>query len=82
MKKEKEKIIVKYRLLIDTVRDDDGNQHTVYGIQSVSSDETVVLSISDISFDSQKAQVFVDLCNSLELSIIHFYDVLDDFLAE
>ena len=73
---------MKYRLLIKTIRDEDGTQHTVYGIQAVTYDENVVLSISDISFDSQKAQAFVDLCNFLGLSIIHFYDVLDDFLAE
>ena len=82
MKKEKEKIIVKYRLLIETIQDQDGTQHTVYGIQSVSSDENVVLSISDISFDSQKAKIFVDLCNALELSTLHLYDVVEDFLAE
>lgn len=73
---------MKYRILIDMVYDDEGIKHIVYGIQAVEYDGKVILSISDISFDFQKVQAFVDKCNSVDLSLFHLHDVVEDFLTE
>ncbi len=37
--------------------------------------------ISDISVDYEKISTLVTLCNQLELSPIHLWDVVEDFLA-
>lgn len=42
---------------------------------------TVVASVRDITYDRQALSEFVDLCNSLELSVLHLNDAVEDFLA-
>lgn len=61
-------------------------ERTSYGIAAYSGAEldgttTVLLHISDITCDASKITELVELCNRLELSPIHIYDVVDDFLA-
>ncbi len=38
--------------------------------------------VSDITVDYEKISALVSLCNQLELSPIHLWDVVEDFLAE
>ena len=42
---------------------------------------TIVASIHDITSNKQALAELVSLCNRLELSPIHLYDVVEDFLA-
>lgn len=43
---------------------------------------TVVISVHDITSDKEKLSRLVEDCNKLELSSVHLYDVVEDFLAE
>ena len=38
--------------------------------------------IDDLSFDKQRVQDLVDLCNQLQLDPVHLFDVVDDFMFE
>jgi hypothetical protein len=42
---------------------------------------TIVASVHDVTDDKDRLCDLVDLCNSLELSVCHLYDVVEDFLA-
>ena len=59
-----------------------------YGIAVYAKDDsdecisTVLDIISDISSEKEKVEDLVRKCNLLELSPIHFHDVVEDFLAE
>ena len=55
-------------------------EHIGYGIRY--RDSMMTKSFEDISMDRAKIIFLLDLCNSSELSPIHFSDVLEDFLAE
>lgn len=37
-----------------------------------------IVSIDDAFFSREKAENLVNLCNTLELDVIHFYDVVED----
>ena len=65
-----------YRLNQTIIKDEDEKECDTYGI---SFDDIV---IEDISINKQKIEKLVNLCNELELSPIHIYDVIDDFLVE
>lgn len=71
-----------YCLREDTIFDEDGKEHIVYGIQAVDEKRTVLLSFSDVFFDRQKAKHFVNLCNKGRLSFLHLANVVEDALAE
>ena len=63
------------------------NRRVTYGIAAYSFAEadgtaTVIASIHDITDDKEKLSLLVDTCNSLELSVIHLYDVVEDFLVD
>lgn len=58
-----------------------------YGIAAYSNSETdgtatIIASIHDISEDKVKLLELVQNCNCLELSAIHLYNVIEDFLAD
>ena len=65
-----------------------GNEsRTSYGIVAYANAEqngtaTVVTSIHDVTSDEQSLRRLVDDCNSLELSIVHLPDVVEDFLLD
>ena len=71
-----------YQLLTETIDIGDGMARTTYGIVAVTQDGKTITSIRDISCDQKKAQEFVDLCNTLGLSLLHIDDAVDDFIAE
>ena len=59
---------------------------TSYGITAYSRNNehgttVTVATVHDITADKQALTEFVALCNRLELSAIHFRDVIDDYLA-
>ena len=63
------------------------DRRITYGIAAYSSAEvdgtaTVIASIHDINDDKEKLSELVNTCNRLELSVIHLYDVVEDFLVD
>ena len=65
-----------YALYQSTIADEHGQKHTTYGM---SYNDTTV---KDISVNKAKVENLVNLCNKLDLSFIHLYDVIDDFLVD
>lgn len=65
-----------YRIREDSIYDDLGNPHTVYGIEAPSYN----ISIPDIFTSKPAAEEFVNLCNRLDLSPEHVYEVIDDMI--
>ena len=70
-----------YQLRKDSISDEDGKPHLVYGIDILSSSGKILKSIPDIFLNEKEAKKFVTLCNSEELDIIHVYDVIEDVLT-
>ena len=66
----------KYRLKTDTVHDEHGIPHTVYGINA----PTEQIAVSDIFYHKAEAKAFIKKCNKLDLSPLHLPDVIDDLL--
>ena len=68
-----------YKLTADTIIDELGNEHIVYGI-AITNDTSDIPErvISDIFGERDAAEWFVELCNRLELSP----DQLDDAVAD
>lgn len=53
----------------------------VYAASEEDGTDTIVASVHDITADKRALSELIDLCNRLELSIIHLNDVVEDFLA-
>ena len=75
-------MVCTYRVRTDTVHDEARTTHTVYGIEAIGDGGKILLSISDVFFDRQRAKDFADLCNREKLSFLHFRDAIEDALAE
>lgn len=56
-----------------------GNYQT-FGIRAISNGE-VLMEIDDVTIDEERIKEFVRECNDGELSLIHIYDVIEDFLG-
>lgn len=54
---------------------------TSFGVQAANEVGHTVAEANDISVDKAKVAHLVQLCNNLELSILHFFDVVDDFIG-
>lgn len=68
-------------ILLETVLE----TRTGFGIAAVCDTAGTVIvlqSFIDLCSEQQAAAEFVDRCNTLELSLCHLQDVVDDFLAE
>ena len=65
-----------YQLRSDTILDDKGISHTVYGVDLPSEN----ISIKDVFCNRKEAETFIKLCNDLDLSPLHLQDVLQDIL--
>lgn len=62
-----------------------GKSRTSFGIATYAAHDidgtaTIIASVSDISGDLQRLSDFTDTCNRLELSPVHLYDVIEDFI--
>ena len=65
-----------YILRSDTVLDDQGNPHIVYGLESPSAQ----IAVRDVFYHKNEAHAFINKCNKLDLSPIHLPEVIDDIL--
>ena len=54
---------------------------TSFGIKVTDPSGQVIAEAMDISNDKAKISHLVRLCNHLELSSLHFFDVVDDFIG-
>ncbi len=68
-----------YTLNLNTVADENGKNHLTYGIDVFHNNRTA-LSIPDISTEKTRMEELVKLINEHNLSIIHIYDIIEDFL--
>lgn len=65
-----------------------GEQHRcAYGLVAYANADqdgtaTIIASANDISSDMQSVCELADKCNQGKLSLIHFDDIVEDFLAE
>lgn len=70
-----------YRVRTDTITDEEGRCHTVYGIDAWEEGggaPRLLQSVPDIFFDRERAEALADLCNSVGLSLIHLPHVIED----
>lgn len=61
-------------------------ERTAYGIAAYADAEldgsaTVIARIGDVTHDESKGYELAELCNRLELSPMHLYDVVEDFIG-
>ena len=59
----------------------DGRSRIFYGIAALDG-ERILLSARDLSPDRTRVEALIDNCNRLGLSPLHFWDVVEDFLAD
>lgn len=69
----------KYEIVRTSAKKEEGNT-LPFGIKIVGKEGDTVCMAADISEDNKKMDELVRLCNKLELSPIHFYDVISDFI--
>lgn len=72
-----------YELIEETCQID-GRNRTSFGIAAyIKSTEGEVLlnAVHDLGFEKGRLVALVDQCNRLKLSVVHLYDVLEDFLS-
>ena len=54
----------------------------VYADAEIDGTATIVASARDVTCDMDKLQCLVDKCNNEKIPIVHFDDVVEDFLAK
>ena len=69
-----------YKVRKDVVIDEEGIEHTVFGIDAVNFLGRVVKSVSDIYFDSEKAEQLAEKCNASGLGCVCIMNRLTDIL--
>ena len=79
--KEDETMLHNYRICESNVIDEDNKIHTVYGIELYRGG-VLIKSYPDVFFEKEKAERLTYLCNALELSPLHFLDVIEDALTD
>lgn len=70
-----------YCMRKDTVQDEDGREHTVYGIEAIADGGETLASYPDVFFNKDKAEHLIGLCNKGGLSLVHLRDIIDDALV-
>ena len=77
---------IKYGIVDETYSIDSikRTSYVIVGYSNIDVDgtATIVISVRDVSDDKQKMLDLIELCNRLEVSDIHLYDVINDFFAE
>ena len=53
-----------------------------YANMSEDGTTTIVASVRDISSDKHQVEELINLCNHLQLSLLHLDDVIEDFLSQ
>lgn len=69
-----------YVVRTDFVRDEESCVHMTYGIELLA-DSEVIKSYPDIFAEREDAEAFATLCNNLDLSPVHFDDVIEDVIT-
>ncbi len=69
-----------YELIEEVIESGEDGNYTAYGITYKSKEKSV--SVSDLTFDKDKALNFVLLCNRLNLDPDHLFDAAEDFVFE
>lgn len=69
-------------VLTENLYCDENHSKTFYGIEVYEAPDKIVATIRDITTDRERLFKFIQTCNLLELSPIHLYDVIEDFLTE
>ena len=72
---------ITYELRTDIVNDEERCSYIVYGIMAKNIRGKTLQSIPDIFFDREKAEEFVNLCNSEKLELVHLMDVIEEILV-
>lgn len=70
----------KYVMICDTYKDEVGT-HTGYGIAVVDCRANTISAAPDLSTNESEVAELVSKCNERELSLLHFMDVVEDFLS-
>ncbi len=69
----------KYILIQKTYLSED-KSHTSYGIAAVDHKQRIVSAAEELSSNESKVAELVIMCNEMKLSLVHFWDVVEDFL--
>ena len=75
-------MVYTYRMREDPLRDEQGIEWKVYGIEAVDSAGNILCCFPDIFFDRERAKAFVRSCNVQRVELLHMQDVIDNVLAE
>ena len=67
-----------YSIREDVTEDEEGQLHTVYGIDVISDSGACIKSVPDLFCEKEKATALIDTCNKLQLHIVHLMDVILD----
>ena len=70
-----------YKLRADIIYDESDVPFTVYGVDCLSAGN-IILSVEDIFFDLHKAEEFVVLCNSVNLSPAYLETMANNAVEE
>ena len=70
-----------YRLIETKEASEQLGSYTSFGMEAACGEE-VIRRQTDISLNREAVESLVSKCNRGELSVVHFYDVIEDFLAE
>ena len=71
-----------YCMREDTVHGEEGKAYTAYGIDAISSEGEMLLSVSDVFFDRDTAERFAALCNGGGLPLYQLSEAVEDALAQ
>ncbi len=56
--------------------------YTFFGISALDENNNEIVSINDISSSRNDIELLINKFNENKLSLIHFYDAVEDFMAE
>lgn len=79
-KTEKTEKEYRYTAVCEKLYSDELGEYESYGIEIRKNGE-LVCRVSDISTDKDELERLAELCEREELSPIHIYDVIEDFLG-
>ena len=71
-------------VLVKTTYYDRNFEHTGYGMAAIEREGrhiVVLKSASDMSTDREKVEDLIGLCNRYGLELVHFDDIVEDFLT-
>lgn len=75
--------MVSYQVVEENLQDCELGNYTAFGVCAYRVDITKkekMIQISDIFLDTKAAERFVDICNRLQLDVIHLPEVVQDII--